>query len=119
MSDKIKLIIESLKNDPELGKKLEAEFERIRASGECLDPMEFEIRAVKNVFGVELSESDLARGKAELAEVDSDAMGLVTGRGGGANSICYNASICIGGHSGPPDKHEYCYAVFESKPTKE
>lgn len=115
MTDKIKAIVESIKKDPKLGKRLDEEFNKIEASSDNPDPVESEMKAVKTVLGVDITPADLMRMKAVNETVDPDELDMVTGRGAGNKSVCYNASICVGAHNSGPHDPDPCFAVFEDK----
>lgn len=97
MADKIKAIVEAVKNDPELGKRLDEEFKKIRASSESTDPVGAKIKAIKAVFGEDVTQADLMRMKAEAEDVDPEEMKAVTG----GNS---DADLCLKDHS--------CFDIF-------
>ena len=79
MSETFDQICEEIRNDPELGKKLENECMRIAEAKEAFNDADMFMKAVKNVMGKDVTMSDLEKARAEVVELSDSEMEQVTG----------------------------------------
>ncbi len=93
---------EILKNNPELGEKVKAEFRRIAESGDATDAREGFKEIIKKVMDIDLSEDDLktifSNGVMELDLEDlTDVSGGINKLGDYVDGVVENSDVVVAG----------------------